>query len=117
MGAECRRRGRALTVSFEVRNTGARAGADVPQVYLTSAAGRPTLRLLGFQRVQLQPGETRRVSITADPRLLGSFDEARRRWTVPAGIYQVRIGRSADELLDTGEARVSAWSAPPVRVD
>src|SRR5690606_8448866 len=58
--------GETLTASFTVKNTGERAGADVPQIYLTE----PRMRLLGFERVELQPGEARRVSIVADPRLL-----------------------------------------------
>ncbi len=109
--------GRTLKVSFEVHNTGMRAGAAVPQVYLTSAAGRPVLRLLGFQRVQLQPGGMRSVTITADPRLLGSFDEAHRRWIVPAGMYEVHIARSAGELLGGGTVRLSGYTAAPARVD
>ncbi|HTT05136.1 MAG TPA: glycoside hydrolase family 3 C-terminal domain-containing protein [Steroidobacteraceae bacterium] len=111
------RGGRTLTVSFEVHNSGARAGADVPQVYLTAAAGRPVLRLIGFQRVQLQPGESRRVTISADARLLGSFDEAQRRWIVTPGVYQVHLGRSASELLDGASARVAAASIAPAHVD
>jgi beta-glucosidase len=98
--------GRALTVKFEVRNVGGAAGADVPQVYLTSAAGKPILRLIAFQRVELNPGETRSVTLTADPRLLGYFDEERRRWRVKPGIYALRVGRSAAELLVGGEAGI-----------
>lgn len=109
--------GRTLTVSFEVRNTGARAGADVPQVYLTAAAGRALLRLIGFQRVELQPGESRRVTISADPRLLGLFDEAHRRWILPAGVYEARLGRSASELLNGGSARVAGARIAPTHVD
>lgn len=109
--------GRTLTVSFEVRNVGVRAGADVPQVYLTSAAGRSLLRLLGFQRVQLQPGESRRITISADPRLLASFDEQHRRWIVAAGRYEVKLGRSAGELLEGAEAKLSGYGVAPTRVD
>ena len=99
--------GGRLSVSLEVRNAGATRGADVPQVYLTSAAGRPRLRLIGFQRIELEPGESRRISIEADPRLLGSFDEGRRRWRVEPGVYTIRIGRSAADLADGGEAHIN----------
>ncbi len=54
-----------LTATFTVTNTGARAGATVPQLYLVAPR-----RLLGFARVELAPGESRRVSITAEPRVL-----------------------------------------------
>ena len=99
--------GRRLTVSLDVTNSGPRRGADVPQVYLTSAAGEPRLRLIGFQRMELAPGETRRMSVTADPRLLGFFDEGGRRWRVRPGLYKVRIGRSAVELAEGGEAMIN----------
>jgi beta-glucosidase len=48
--------GDTVTASFTVTNTGPRAGADVPQVYLTDAAGEQRMRLLGFERVELEPG-------------------------------------------------------------
>jgi beta-glucosidase len=54
-----------LTATFKVTNTGDRAGATVPQLYLVEPR-----RLLGFERVELAPGESRRVSITAEPRVL-----------------------------------------------
>jgi beta-glucosidase len=98
--------GRNLTVRFDVRNTGASKGADVPQVYLTSAAGEQVLRLIGFQRIELNPGESRTITITADRRLLGHFDEERRRWRLKPGIYTLRVGRSAAELLMGGEAAI-----------
>ncbi|HWJ35145.1 MAG TPA: glycoside hydrolase family 3 C-terminal domain-containing protein [Steroidobacteraceae bacterium] len=100
--------GKHLTVRFEVHNTGEAKGADIPQVYLTSAAGRPLLRLIGFQRVELEPGERRVITLTADPRLLGSFDEQHRRWQVIRGVYRVQIGKSASELLTGGAAVIAA---------
>jgi Glycosyl hydrolase family 3 C-terminal domain/Fibronectin type III-like domain len=59
--------GDTVTATFTVTNTGDRAGADVPQLYLTEAAGDKHLRLLGFERMELQPGESRRVTVTATP--------------------------------------------------
>jgi len=99
--------GKTLTVSFDVRNTGVRAGADVPQVYLTSAAGTPVFRLIGFQRMMLAAGAVRRVTLSADPRLLGFYDERRGKWDVKRGIYRVAIGRSAGEAMLRGEAGVT----------
>lgn len=90
-----------VTASFTVRNTGDREGADVPQLYLTTAAGEPRLRLLGFERVVLAPGETRRVTLTADPRLLARFDGPAGvgEWQVAGGAYEVALGSSAGTLV------------------
>ncbi len=96
--------GRNLGVSLKVRNAGTRAGADVPQVYLTGAAGRRVLRLIGFQRVELAPGETRTITLEADRRLLGGFDEGRGRWSALAGVYTVTVGRYAGDSTLKGEA-------------
>jgi beta-glucosidase len=63
-----------ITATFTVANTGDCASADVPQQYLTEAPGDKRMRLLAFERVELQPGELRQVLLTADPRLLARFD-------------------------------------------
>jgi beta-glucosidase len=100
--------GKTLEVSFDVKNVGARSGADVAQVYLMAAADRPVLRLIGFERVALDPGETRHVSLRADPRLLATYDETRHRWQVAAGRYRVRLGESASDLGLGGDAKIVA---------
>ena len=102
--------GKRLTVRFDVQNIGARRGADVPQVYLTLAAGRRVLRLVGFQRVELDPGEKRTIVLTADPRLLGSFDERRGRWQIRRGVYRVSVGKSALEASMGGEAVMAGYN-------
>lgn len=107
------RGGKTLTISFEVSNTGARAGTDVPQVYLSSAAGKPLRRLLGWEKVQLAPGERKRVSIEADPRLLGQFDARANRWKIAAGEYRVAVGASAADSALQGAARVPAQTLKP----
>ncbi|MBO0757309.1 MAG: glycoside hydrolase family 3 protein [Bradyrhizobiaceae bacterium] len=92
------RGGDTVTVTVTVTNTGAREGADVPQVYLTEAVGDKRMRLLGFQRVSLEPGESKRVTVTADPRLLARFDRHAGRWRIAEGRYRVAVGRSAEDL-------------------
>jgi beta-glucosidase len=87
--------GDTVGVSFSVTNVGDRAGADVPQLYLTAAAGERRLRLLGFERVELEAGATRRVTIAADPRLLARYDGGAHAWRIAAGIYSVAVGTSA----------------------
>jgi len=96
-----------------VTNTGTRAGADVPQLYLTEAPGEKRMRLLGFERVALEPGESRRVTMTADPRLLARFDGNAGRWRIAGGTHHVAVGRSAAELVVAGTARLSARQFGP----
>ena len=90
--------GHTIRVSFSVTNTGERSGADVPQLYLTAARGEQRLRLLGFERVELEPAETRRVTIEADPRLLARYDGSAGRWRIEPGRYRVEVGASAVAL-------------------
>jgi beta-glucosidase len=90
--------GDSVTASFAVANVGERAGADVPQLYLTAAPGERCLRLLGFQRLELEPGETRRVTVEADPRLLARYDSGAQTWRIEPGGHAVAVGASAADL-------------------
>ncbi len=105
--------GKALSVSFELRNTGSRAGADVPQVYLTSAAGKPLRRLIGWEKVRLAPGERKRITMEADPRLLAHFDVKANGWKVAAGNYRVTVGQSASDVGLQGSAPLGAQTLKP----
>lgn len=92
--------GKELTATFTVRNTGKVAGKAVPQLYLTDRPGGPALRLLGWEKLSLAPGESRTVTLTADPRLLASFDEASRTWTVSRGRHTVGLAYSAESFAE-----------------
>jgi beta-glucosidase len=100
--------GDTVTASFTVTNIGDRLGADVPQLYLTDAAGDRRTRLLGFERVELEPGESRTVTVTADPRLLARFDGDAGQWRITEGTYTVALGRSATDLVLEGHAQIAA---------
>ena len=102
--------GETVTASFSVANTGERDGADVPQLYLTNAAGDPRTRLLGFQRVELAAGETRRVTFTAEPRLLARFDAGTAEWRIADGAHTMAVGRSAGDLVLTADAALRGRS-------
>ncbi|MBU6261222.1 MAG: glycoside hydrolase family 3 C-terminal domain-containing protein, partial [Burkholderiales bacterium] len=105
--------GNALEVSFDVRNAGARAGVDVPQVYLTRGCAGASQRLLGWARVELAPGQTHHVKVSADPRLLADFDVARQRWRHPACRVEVAVGASSQDLRLRGGAALDAVSIAP----
>ena len=100
-----------LVIGFDLRNRGQRAGIDVPQLYVTLPGAGHTRRLAGWSRVALKPGEVRHVEITADPRILGDYDQAKHAWQRPAGSYRVQLGHSANVF--EGEAAVdlptSSW--------
>ncbi len=89
--------GETVVASFTVLNTGERAGADVPQLYLNARPDQRLQRLLGYQRVELEPGDSRRVTIEADPRLLASYDGSAGSWRIDGGAYTVAISASAVE--------------------
>jgi beta-glucosidase len=99
--------GDTITASFTVTNTGEREGADVPQLYLTDAAGDQRMRLLGFERVQLAPGESRSVTVKAEPRLLARYDADAGRWHIAEGGYRVALGKAADDLVLMAEAQLT----------
>jgi beta-glucosidase len=105
--------GATLTVSFDITNSGTRAGADTPQAYVTSRAGRPGLRLIGWSKTALAPGETHRVTLTADPRVLADFIAQGNKWHVPAGSYTVCIGESAQNLPLTATAQLDSRDLAP----
>jgi beta-glucosidase len=105
--------GDALSVGFDVRNAGDRAGQDVPQLYLTDAAGKGRFRLIGWDRVTVQPGETVHVALKADPRLIGDFDEKAHNWRIDAGRYQVALGQSSTDLKLRGAAQITASRVKP----
>jgi beta-glucosidase len=96
-----------VTASFTVVNTGGRAGADIPQLYLTAAPGERRMRLLGFERIYLEPGESRRVTIEADRRLLARYDGALGCWRIAEGGYAVAVGASAAALELTAEVKLA----------
>jgi beta-glucosidase len=100
--------GASVRASFTVTNTGDRRGADVPQLYLTGAPGEQRLRLLGFERVELEPDETRQVSIEADPRLIARYRDG--SWRIGGGAYAVAVGASAVALRLTAEVELAGRS-------
>ena len=100
-----------LTVSFDVTNTGDRAGTDVPQLYV-APEGQPR-RLAGWSRLTLQPGESRRVTITAEPRIVADYDTTLPGWGISPGIYRVQVGHDALDNALGGEAVLSSRTMKP----
>ena len=95
-GLKLEARSGAVVAHARLRNAGARQGADVAQVYLVDAAGQPTRRLVGFQKVELAPGEAKEVAITLDPRLLANWSG--KDWAIKGGAYRFALGADAEDL-------------------
>ncbi len=95
-----------VAVGFDVTNTGSRAGAEVAQVYVgqPASAGEPPKNLRGFQRVQLNPGQTQHVSLTLDAR---SFQTWTTTWTTTGGTHTIYVGSSSRDIRLTGSVTVA----------
>jgi beta-glucosidase len=108
-------KGDRVTVSFKVTNLGDRAGMDTPQIYVGMPAnsGEAPRRLGGFEKVALQPKESRTVTVTIDPRLLAVFDVQGDQWQVAGGSYPIQVGRSSRDLVLNGTAAVAAARIAP----
>ena len=91
--------GRETTVSFSVKNTGSRDGAEIAQVYaaLPASAGEPPKRLIGWSKVWLKAGESKEVKVSVDPKYLSIYDEAS-GWKLLPGGYVIMVGGSSAEL-------------------
>jgi beta-glucosidase len=92
-----------MTVSFDVKNDGSVAGAEVPQVYLkVPDPEEPPQRLVGWEKVSLNPGETKHISIDVSGRMQSVWDEASHQWKfIPAS--EVHVGASSRDIRLTAE--------------
>jgi beta-glucosidase len=89
-----------ITVTCDVTNTGNRLGATVAQLYVGQAAPaieRPIKELKGFERVVLQPGETKQVSFSLEPRSFSYFDVKTSSWQADEGAYDLSLGDSSQD--------------------
>ena len=98
------------TVSVEVKNTGAYAGKEVVQVYVSAPKGnldKPAQELKAFGKTnELQPGESQVLTFVVNNEDLASFDEAQSAWVVDAGTYNFHIGASSRDIKATLAADV-----------
>jgi beta-glucosidase len=98
----------SATVRCRVRNTGARAGDEVVQLYvrdILASVARPILQLEGFQRVYLAPGEEREVTFTLGRDQLQMLDRDM-RWVVEPGVFRVLVGSSSKDIRLRGALTV-----------
>jgi beta-glucosidase len=97
------RRGDSLTVAVDVRNAGDRPGTEIVQLYLRDVAAsvtRPVKQLKGFQRVMVNPGETRRVEFLLGPSSM-TFPDAQWQPVIEPGAFKVFVGTSSADVLES----------------
>jgi beta-glucosidase len=94
------RAGELLSLSLDVANTGARAGAEVVQVYAgaPAEAGEPPKQLKAFAKVSVGPGQTQHLTMKLDSRAFSIWNQSQNRWTMVPGRYELFAGTSSREL-------------------
>jgi beta-glucosidase len=98
-----------ITVSFDVTNTGQRAGADVAQLYVgdpSAKVERPIKELKGYEKVRLEPGKSEHVTLTLHHRSLAYWDVASNNWKVDPGKFVVYVGDSSENTPLTQDFEV-----------
>jgi beta-glucosidase len=112
-------RSATIYVTFTLRNTGAQAGDEIAQVYVTlpASAGEPFRKLAGWKRVSLAPGASQTVTIPLDQLCLSIYSPTDDKWTRPAGDFLFEVGGSSAELplhqtIDLDSARLAAVDLP-----
>jgi beta-glucosidase len=90
-----------VDVSVDIKNTGKRPGDEVVQMYVhqvKSSVKRPAKELRGFQRIQLQPGETKTVTLPLRAEKLAFWDEKNHGFVVEPGIFDILMGASSADI-------------------
>ena len=96
----------SIRISADVTNTGDRAGAEVVQLYIgdeQSSLPRPVKELKGFQKVSLNPGQTRTVTFEITPGMLHYYDDAKGAWGAEPGAFTAYVGAASDDIRGTVE--------------
>jgi len=95
-----------IDVSFDLTNTGAVAGDEVPQVYIGAPSAPPVpiavKGLAAFERISLRPSETKRVSLHIDPRELSYWSVVDHDWALMLGNRPIYVGSSSQDIRLTG---------------
>ncbi len=111
--------GERLKVTLTVTNTDKRVGKEIVELYVSDQSGeavRPVHELKGFEKVALQPGESKKVTFELGGRAFAFFDEKAHDWRVPNGTFVLEVGASSRDIRLTAEVAVHGKAAA-FRVD
>jgi beta-glucosidase len=95
-----------VSVSFNVKNTGHRTAAEVAELYVGdshASVPRPVKELKGFAKVNLKPGESRRVTLTLPRRAFSFYDVQKKDWNAEPGDFAILVGGSSENIQLRGE--------------
>ncbi len=109
-----------LQVCVDVTNTGKVAGKEVVQLYVSdreSEVFRPVRELKGFDKVELQPGETKTVCFTLDKRSFAYWNTQIHDWYVESGIFDIQIAKNAEEVVLCAPVTVESTVELPMHFD
>lgn len=99
-----------LTVSGTLKNTGNLRGSEVIQLYIgkqDSGLIRASKELKAFEKIFLEPGESREVTLSIDSRCFSYYNPVEKEWCIEGGDYQVQIGNSSNNILYTFTAKTT----------
>jgi beta-glucosidase len=95
------------TITFSIKNTGDRAGAEVAQLYVKQEKlnlPRPEKELKGFEKVFLQPGEERKITLTLNKDAFEYFNDIKNQWEMDPGTFDFIVGSSSRDIRLSGKA-------------
>ena len=99
-----------VSLNVTVKNTGVRDGLETVQIYvrpLKPSVARPAHELKAFQKISLQAGQSRRVTVELDPKAFSYFNAARNQWQVDPGPYEIQAGISSRQILSAAKIVVA----------
>jgi beta-glucosidase len=105
-----------VQIQVDVKNTGQRAGDEVAQLYIhnrDSKVFQPRKQLQGFERISLQPGESKTVRFSISVEQLSYWDENKHQYTINPGTFEVMVGGSSDDARQSGSFVVTSEGAWP----
>jgi beta-glucosidase len=110
-----------LLIECDIQNTGAMAGWEIAQLYIhagDSAVHRPRRELKGFDKIWLEPGETRTVSFAVGHRAFAYWDVVKSRWVAPGSTFELEVGASSQDIRLTCQVRLAPGDEPsPANLD
>jgi beta-glucosidase len=101
--------GKKATVTFTVKNTGSREGAEVAQVYVkqeNASMPRPEKELKAFRKVTLKPGEQKNVTLTLDENAFSYYNDVKGKWVLEPGNFHILVGSSSRDVRLNGKVKL-----------